>query len=50
LFSKSKLYYFAAVRIHFAFRGRVASLLGHPPCGVLPISYFPQESTCIRTA
>jgi len=37
------------VDICFAFRGRVVSFLGLAPCGISPISYFPQESTHMST-
>jgi len=36
--------------IDFAFRGKLVSLLGLPPCGVSPLLFLPQESPSISSA
>src|SRR5699024_2617350 len=42
--------YAAAPRIHYAFRGRLVGLLVLTHCGVPPMTYLPQESSCIPRA
>ncbi|MET3507464.1 hypothetical protein ABMB67_003577 [Halalkalibacter oceani] len=39
-----------APEIDFAFRGKLVSLLGLPPCGVSPLLFLPQESPSISSA
>jgi len=39
-----------APRIHYAFRGRLVGLLVLTHCGVPPMPFLPQESSCIRVA
>src|SRR5699024_12823782 len=39
-----------ALRIHYAFRGRLVGLLVLTHCGVPPMPFLPQESSCIRVA
>src|SRR5690625_725233 len=39
-----------APRIHYAFRGRLVGLLVLTHCGVPPMPFLPQESSCIRCA
>src|SRR5699024_4724842 len=41
---------FTATEIHYAFRGRLVSLLVLTHCGVSPRPFLPQESPCISSA